>query len=138
MTFEITLKQFRAFDDPGPVTIRPITLLTGANSSGKSSFLAAVRFMSDISYASIGRPSFNKDPFYLGSFDQIAHHRGGRYGRAGSFSLGFSGLVEDDYPITGRGEQFSADFTIEFENLLGQPIVSNVSYNARGNYLVFS
>ena len=34
-----------------------------------------------------GQGSFNKEPFFLGAYDQIAHYRGGRFGRAGSFKM---------------------------------------------------
>lgn len=35
----IQIKNYRCFDDTGTINIKPITLLVGANSSGKSSFL---------------------------------------------------------------------------------------------------
>lgn len=35
----IRLKNFRSFEDTGPIELRPITILVGANSSGKSTFL---------------------------------------------------------------------------------------------------
>lgn len=35
----IRLRNFRSFEDTGPIELRPITILVGANSSGKSSFL---------------------------------------------------------------------------------------------------
>lgn len=35
----LKIKNYRCFDDTGTVDIKPITVLVGANSSGKSSFL---------------------------------------------------------------------------------------------------
>ena len=35
----IRLKNFRSFEDTGRIELKPITILVGANSSGKSSFL---------------------------------------------------------------------------------------------------
>lgn len=35
----IRIKNYRCFDDTGIIDIKPITVLVGANSSGKSSFL---------------------------------------------------------------------------------------------------
>ena len=35
----IRIKNYRCFDDTGAISIKPITVLVGANSSGKSSFL---------------------------------------------------------------------------------------------------
>src|SRR5262245_26461740 len=66
--------------------LRPLTLLVGENSTGKSSFLAAIRLAWDVAY-SFRRIDFNEEPFLLGAFDQIAHFRGGRAGRAQTFEL---------------------------------------------------
>ena len=82
----LTLRNFRCFGDPGRVPLRPLTLLIGENSTGKTSFLAAVRLASDISYS--GRTiDFNERPFQLGSFNEIAHYKGGRAGRAQTFEI---------------------------------------------------
>ena len=35
----IRIQNYRCFDDTGTISIKPITVLVGANSSGKSSFL---------------------------------------------------------------------------------------------------
>ncbi len=82
----LILEDFRCFAGPMELPIRPLTLLVGENSTGKSSFLAAVRAAHDL--ASMGTPDFNEDPFNLGSYDQIANFRGGRAGRARSFVIG--------------------------------------------------
>ena len=93
----LTLRDFRCFSDPGPVPLRPLTLLIGENSTGKTSFLAAVRLASDISYP--GMPiNFNDPPFQLGSFNEIAHYRGGRAGRARTFEIS----IESPFRRPGR------------------------------------
>ena len=84
----LTLRNFRCFSDSGTVPLKPLTLLIGENSTGKTSFLAAVRLASDISFP--GRPiDFNEPPFQLGSFNEISHYRGGRRGRAQTFEILF-------------------------------------------------
>ena len=35
----LRLKNYRCFEDTGDISLKPLTLLVGANSSGKSSFL---------------------------------------------------------------------------------------------------
>ena len=93
----LTLRNFRCFGDPGRVPLRPLTLLIGENSTGKTSFLAAVRLASDISYS--GRTiDFNEPPFQLGSYNEIAHYRGGRAGRAHNFEI----IVESPIRRPGR------------------------------------
>lgn len=81
MEFELSLAGFRGFASAASVPIRPITLLIGENNSGKTSVLAAIKFVYDF-LSGREEPSFNNPPFQLGTFEQIAHHRGGRAGRA--------------------------------------------------------
>jgi predicted ATPase len=84
--FKIQLTNFRCFAEPAPLELRPITFLVGENSAGKTTFLAATRMLLESFVRSPQNP-FNKDPYYLGGFDQIAHYRGGMRGRAKSFAL---------------------------------------------------
>ena len=85
---EITLKNFRCFREEQTARLAPLTLLVGENSTGKTSFMAMIRGLWDVAY---GRqaPDFKKAPYDLGSFDEIAHYRGGRGGRAETFEAGF-------------------------------------------------
>src|SRR6266436_7617615 len=78
---KIGIRNFRCFQDIPLVDIRPITLLVGENSTGKTSFLSALRFAHEL-FQRGTNPSFNKDSYSLGSFKEIAHYRGGRAGRA--------------------------------------------------------
>lgn len=83
---KVILKNFRTFQSPAPAELGRITVLLGENSTGKSTFLAAIRLAWDAAQAS-NSLDFNEEPFNLGSFDQIAHFRGGKAGRAKNFSL---------------------------------------------------
>jgi hypothetical protein len=82
----VKFEDFRGFQDSGWVEIRPITLLIGENSAGKTSFLAGVRYLLEAFSRSSSAP-FNRAPYFLGGFEQIAHVRGGRTGRAKNFKL---------------------------------------------------
>ena len=68
----ITLKNFRCFREKQTARLAPLTLLVGENSTGKTSFLAMIRILSDMAY-SFRNPDFKEDPYDLGSFDEIAH-----------------------------------------------------------------
>lgn len=83
---DIRLKNFRCFEDSGRVKIAPITILVGENSTGKTSFLSAYRGVLDY-FHGIDAFNFNKDPFELGSFDQIIHYRGGGHKKKSHFSI---------------------------------------------------
>ena len=92
---EITLRDFRCFRERQAVPLAPLTLLVGENSTGKTSFLAAVQAVWDAAHGS-GEPDFREPPYDLGAFPEIAHRRGGRANGADSFSLGFKELDTRD------------------------------------------
>lgn len=86
---QITLKNFRCFRGEQTARLAPLTLLVGENSTGKTSFLAMIRSLWDVACAQ-RLPDFKEEPYDLGSFDDIAHYRAGRGGRATTFEAGFS------------------------------------------------
>ena len=85
----LLMEGFRCFAEPQEVPLAPLTFLVGGNSSGKTSFLAAVRLAWDVSKTG-GAPDFGEEPFDLGSYRDISSFFGGRGGRAKKFSLGLS------------------------------------------------
>ena len=102
---EVSVAAFRCFYSKQTAQLGPLTILVGENSTGKTSFLALVRVLWDIAFrAQI--PDFKESPYDLGSFDEIAHFRGGRGGRALTFEAGFSmgatGRRRSRYPHAGR------------------------------------
>jgi predicted ATPase len=101
MRFNVSLENFRCFAAVGPVPIAPVTLLVGENSTGKTSFLAALRIMVE-AFDGPTSAAFNREPYFLGSFEQIAHYRGGRSGRAKQFSLSVQ-------PDVGQGDLFHGE-----------------------------
>ncbi len=80
----IWVENFRCFREKQDVPLKPLTLLVGENSTGKTSFLAMINALIDQKTQMIGIPNF-KEPYDLGSFDEIAHSRGGRGGQADYF-----------------------------------------------------
>ena len=86
---EITLKNYRCFHDEQTARLAPLTLLVGENSTGKTSFMALIRALWDMGYWH-RFPDFKEDPYDLGSFDEIAHHRGARGSQAVAFEAGFA------------------------------------------------
>ena len=85
----ITLENFRCFREKQNAALAPLTLLVGENSTGKTSFLAIIRILSDMAF-SFRNPDFKEDPYDLGSFDEIAHYRGAGGSKADQFEAGFS------------------------------------------------
>jgi len=86
MTWErVALQSYRCFRGRQTARLAPLTLLVGDNSTGKTSFLALLRALWDTA-AGNRVPDFKEPPYDLGSFEEIAHHRGGRSGRAETFA----------------------------------------------------
>ncbi len=105
----ITLKNFRCFREEQTARLAPLTLLVGENSTGKTSFLALIRALWDVAYRS-RVPDFKEDPYDLGSFDEIAHHRGARGSRAETFEGGFDVTLEKGRSELTNRYRFEATF----------------------------
>ncbi len=111
---QLLLENVRSFCDMHSIPLKPLTLLVGENSTGKTTFLGMLAHVSGQAFSSV-KPSFNVPPFDLGTFDSIATFKGGRYGRAGSFSVGFA---QDKEP----GSRVIATYV----NYMGQPQLSKL------------
>jgi len=78
MNKKIAIKNFRVFKDYSDFELKPITILTGTNSSGKSSFIKALKLIqNNISTSTPDASNFNKlefniqDTYSLGGFSKI-------------------------------------------------------------------
>lgn len=108
----ITLENFRCFREEQKARLAPLTLLVGENSTGKTSLLALIRAMREFVFQ--GRPpNFKASPYDLGSYSEIAHHRGGRGSRANSFTASIS--IEVPQLSYLRTRRFNANVLVQFE-----------------------
>ncbi len=84
----IVLQNVRSFAGVHKFPLRPLTILLGENSSGKTTFLAMLSaILQPTGFP--GRPAFNDAPYDLGSYPNIATSIGTSRS-ARSFSIGFS------------------------------------------------
>lgn len=97
---KIGLKDFRAFAYTGAIEIKPLTFVVGENSSGKTSFLAALSYMWRFQQR-LQTASFNQPPFDLGTFDEIVHRVRGRT-RPDCFMLTIENNIVIDPKRPGR------------------------------------
>ena len=119
----VSLKNFRCFHDEQTVRLAPLTLLVGENSTGKTSFLAMIRALWYLAYRNRA-PDFKEDPYDLGSFDEIAHFRGARAGRAHCFEAGFAFAGRQ-----GMGTpKASMRFDVTFGNKANAPFPEKVRF----------
>lgn len=103
MIDRIIVEGVRCFHTRESVPLRPITLLVGENSSGKTTLLALTRVAWDVCQGEVP-VDFNEDPFPLGAYDQIASFIGGRAGRVRHFVVGAEVVAEPQSDSTAEGE----------------------------------
>ena len=128
---ELILENFRCFRTEQRGQLRPITLLVGENSTGKSSFLASYMAIVDcISGQFMNNPEFNLDPFELGSFNDILHSSNGKRSRANKFKLGL-GVSDQNTDIARLGDLY---VTIGQKN--GLPQVHSLRREFRENVFI--
>ena len=89
---ELILNDVRCFAGEQRGRLRPVTLLVGENSTGKSTFLGCFsviyRMLSTFEDGFGDSPDFNREPFMMGSFRDIVRSRRGPSGRIDEFQLG--------------------------------------------------
>ncbi len=77
------MDNYRCFGEEQRARIRPITILLGENSTGKTSFLGAYRALNQV--LSGGKIDFNLPPLQLGTFSDIVYKN-----RGPVFNIGYS------------------------------------------------
>jgi hypothetical protein len=123
---ELIIENVRCFAGEHRVPLRPLTLLVGENSTGKSTFLALARLAWRVLETGT-TPDFNEEPFLLGAFEQIVH-RNGVHGKNECFSLG-AAYVTDSLPVRlfeqrGLGSAVRMEVQAVFRDAQGQPALS--------------
>ncbi len=128
---KVTLENYRCFHNEQVARLAPLTLLVGDNSTGKTSFLAMIRALMDI--AGSRYPDFKEEPYDLGSFDEIAHHRGGKGGKAKVFKAGFSTTAKTKNRHSKSEKDIPRNFNVTFGKRGTTPILVKRNF-AFGNY----
>ncbi|MGL4574401.1 MAG: AAA family ATPase [Burkholderiaceae bacterium] len=91
---KLTLENIRTFKHSETFEFKPLTLIMGENSSGKSTVLATLSAALNRDFP--GSSSvFNNPPFELGSFETIAQYRGGKAGRAAEFWIHLENTIDN-------------------------------------------
>jgi hypothetical protein len=84
----LIIENVRTFRGRHEIPIRPLTILTGENSSGKTTLLAMFSVVCEQQSYPL-RPDFNRSPYNLGNYETIASLDPTGDGWAPHFSLGF-------------------------------------------------
>ena len=118
---EIRLHDFRCFHDEQMARLAPLTLLVGDNSTGKTSFLAAVRAVWQAAFRQT-ELDFREPPYDLGAFREIAHNRSDGENGTSSFRLGFRGHGRQRRPV---------EFDVTFTSRAAAPSPSRLSWHTK-------
>lgn len=116
----LVLDNFRCFPGRHEVSLRPITLLVGENSSGKTSFLAGARTAYNL-FTEWSLNDFNAPPFKMGSFDDIINSNDKR----SFFSVGLKTEQEVNSTLL--------EIESTFKNQKNQASIGNLLYTIRKN-----
>ncbi|MBE7561112.1 AAA family ATPase [bacterium] len=119
---KLIIENVRCFSGRHELPIRPITLLVGENSSGKTTALGALSVITNQTVLR-GMPKFDTPPYDWGNYYSIATYRGGRFGRAKSFGLGIQDPSKNERGATG--------LYLCFRETGGQPSLSKMRITSR-------
>ena len=122
----LILRDVRCFQGEQRGGLRPVTLLVGENSTGKTTFLGCygvLHRMFSRPYFDPG-PDFNEEPFPMGSFRDVVRSRRGPGRRIDEFRLGLE--VEP-----ARGGMPRYVLLVTFQEKGSQPVVSSMRFDFR-------
>ena len=114
MITAFTVKNFKAIgDDPVRIELKPITLLFGANSVGKSSILHALQYADEVfnkhnPNVEVERTTLSENSLDLGSFERFVHRNDKNRSIVLRFDLEFKNKFNIPYDLLTR---FSRIFT---------------------------
>ena len=106
---QISFENFRVFQEETSFDLSPITLLTGTNSSGKSSVVKGLNlFFENIkNHQDLNLLDFNIGEHELGSFEKVINHKAGTE----TIKLAFTFRFKDAF-INAMGEGSNFSFTL--------------------------
>ena len=121
----LRLRDFRCFAGEHEAQLRPLTLLVGENSTGKTSFMAMIRALWEVAYQNVV-PNFKEPPFDLGSFEDMANRTATQ--QATSFAGGFTERHPDG--SNKKPSLVSFDATFHRRGTIPVPVVRSLHDDA--------
>ena len=85
----IILRDVRSFTGRHSIPVRPLTILLGENSTGKSTFLAVASAVLDEASFPL-RLAFNRPPYALGTHDNVLSNQSRKKSKSADLAVGFT------------------------------------------------
>ena len=128
---ELTLQDVRCFQGEQRGSLRPITLLVGENSTGKTTFLGCYHVLRRLLPGSDFERmlDFNEEPFAMGSFRDVVRSGRRPAGRLDEFKLGVSFEPPDRGSLPYR-------LLVSFSEEGSQPVVASLYFHFEGGSYV--
>jgi len=145
----ITIENFKGIREPVRIELKPITLLFGPNSSGKSTIIQALHFAREIfdrENTNPDRTLMGGDTIDLGGFKNLVHKHDLRLPITLRFDLDLKGeslpWFEDDYiwdqddseidEYTSRAKTATVKISVRWSELTGRPIITDYEIGLNG------
>jgi len=133
----LTIENFKSIREPVRVEFKPITLLFGPNSIGKSTIVQALHYTRAIlekNNADVDRVVSADESFDLGGFANIVHRHDLNLPIKFKFELSFPPLAELSDFFSEKIDNAWIEFEIKWSNFLGAPLVMCTSVGLDGEF----
>jgi hypothetical protein len=133
----LTIENFKSIREPSRVEFKPITLLFGPNSTGKSTIVQALHYTREIlekNNADVDRVVSADESFDLGGFANIVHKHDLNLPIKLKFEISFSPLADLSDFFTDKITNAWIEFEIKWSNFLGTPLVMCTSVGLDGEF----
>lgn len=98
----VKLSNVRCFEGEHCFKIRPLTIIIGENSTGKSTILGCIQSLGDLLYLRSGELNFNSPPYSMGSYVNVARKQSENGIVADHFNLGLKITFKNNQVVNLR------------------------------------
>lgn len=131
----LTIENFKSIREPVRVEFKPITLLFGPNSIGKSTIVQALHYTREIlekNNVDVDRVESADESFDLGGFVNIVHKHDINLPVKLKYEISFSPLADISDFLTSKIDNAWIEFEIRWSNFLNTPLVVSTSIGLDG------
>lgn len=133
----LTLENFKGISEPVRVEFKPITLLFGPNSAGKSTIVQALHYAREVlerNNTNADRVGSADDSFDLGGFVNIVHKHDLNLPIKLKFEISFSPLADYTDFMKDKVDNAWIEYEIKWSNFLEAPLVISTTVGMDGEY----